>query len=89
MLYNQTCDLNVLVSDDDALAQHCFIKSVELDASNAVGWCNLGFLYLKYKEALLAHKAFSKAQSVQPLYAYSWTGQVIWRNTHKRFREPT
>ncbi|GFR81884.1 tetratricopeptide repeat protein 37, partial [Elysia marginata] len=39
-----------------ALAQHCFIKSIECEASNAIAWTNLGALYLDKGEvkALIA-----------------------------------
>ena len=59
-----------------ALAQHCFIKSIGCHGNNAMAWSNLGFVYLVNKEAVLAHKAFKNAQSIEPLFVSSWIGQV-------------
>jgi hypothetical protein len=40
--------LHLHVTDiaDVALAQHCFIKSLQLNSTNAMAWSNLGVLYL-------------------------------------------
>ena len=35
------------IADHPALAQHCFIKSLQVEANNVVAWTNLGTLYLK------------------------------------------
>uniref|UniRef100_A0A3Q3MVM9 SKI3 subunit of superkiller complex n=1 Tax=Labrus bergylta TaxID=56723 RepID=A0A3Q3MVM9_9LABR len=50
-----------------ALAQHCFIKStqVESNVSTAPFKC------------LLAHEAFKIAQSLEPLYVNCWIGQAL------------
>ena len=62
--------------DNKALAQHCFIQSIECEATNAVAWTNLGVLYLQSDDVGLAHEAFKVAQSVEPAYVASWIGQV-------------
>jgi tetratricopeptide (TPR) repeat protein len=64
------------VCDNDELAQHCFVKSVTLNGTNATAWTNLGFMYLKYGEPAKANQIFGRSQSSQPLYPYAWTGQV-------------
>uniref|UniRef100_A0AAV2MSR5 Tetratricopeptide repeat domain 37 n=1 Tax=Knipowitschia caucasica TaxID=637954 RepID=A0AAV2MSR5_KNICA len=60
-----------------ALAQHCFIKSIQAEQNNVVAWTNLGALYLKKDNIELAHEAFKIAQSLEPLYVDCWIGQAI------------
>lgn len=60
-----------------ALAQHCFIKSVECESCNATAWTNLGALYLDKGEVKLAHDAFTAAQSIDPTYMACWIGQAL------------
>lgn len=59
------------------LAQHCFIKSIQVENNNAVAWTNLGALYLKSSNLQLAHEAFKVAQSLDPSYVGCWIGQAI------------
>ena len=59
-----------------ALAQHCFIKSLELDTTS-MAWTNLGVVYLSLGEQGLANKAFKEAQNSDPDYIRGWTGQAI------------
>lgn len=59
------------------LAQHCFLKSIKLDESNATLWTNLGVFYLINKENLLAHECFKKSQALDPEYNVAWIGQVF------------
>ena len=40
-------------------------------------WANLGTLYLLQSDIDLAVEAFTRAQSVDPDYAYAWVGQGI------------
>uniref|UniRef100_A0A8D3C255 SKI3 subunit of superkiller complex n=1 Tax=Scophthalmus maximus TaxID=52904 RepID=A0A8D3C255_SCOMX len=60
-----------------ALAQHCFIKSIQVEPNNVVAWTNLGTLYLKKDNIELAHEAFKIAQSLEPLYVNCWIGQAL------------
>lgn len=60
-----------------ALAQHCFIKSIQSEANNAVAWTNLGTLYLQKDNIQLAHEAFKVAQSQDPDYVAGWVGQAL------------
>lgn len=64
---------------NERLAQHCFIKSLELDKKLAVVWTNLGVLYLSngVRNASLANAAFSQAQQSEPSYSVAWTGQAL------------
>lgn len=59
------------------LAQHAFIKSIQLENNNAVTWTNLGTLYLCLNEIQLAHEAFKVAQRSEPSYIESWIGQAL------------
>uniref|UniRef100_UPI0037E80CDA superkiller complex protein 3 n=1 Tax=Semicossyphus pulcher TaxID=241346 RepID=UPI0037E80CDA len=60
-----------------ALAQHCFIKSTQVEPNNVVAWTNLGTLYLKKDNIELGHEAFKIAQSLEPLYVNCWIGQAL------------
>ncbi|XP_036383792.1 tetratricopeptide repeat protein 37 [Megalops cyprinoides] len=64
-----------------ALAQHSFIKSVNLGTNNVTAWTNLGALYLKKENIELAHEAFKIAQSLEPLYVNCWIGQALIAET--------
>ncbi|XP_072439260.1 superkiller complex protein 3 isoform X1 [Chiloscyllium punctatum] len=60
-----------------ALAQHAFIKSVQVEQNNVVAWTNLGATYLKNENIELAHEAFKVAQSLEPSYVICWIGQAL------------
>ncbi|XP_052248166.1 tetratricopeptide repeat protein 37-like isoform X1 [Dreissena polymorpha] len=59
------------------LAQHCFIKSTQLETNNVAAWTNLAALYLKHDNIKLGHEAFKIAQSLEPSYVACWIGQAI------------
>ncbi|CAH1796878.1 unnamed protein product [Owenia fusiformis] len=65
---------------DNALAQHCFIKSINQESS-VVAWTNLGVLYLQTSHIELAHEAFKIAQSLEPSYVNCWIGQALIAET--------
>ena len=71
------CNLFILDLKLGSLAQHSFIKSLQLEPNNVVTWCNLGFFYITFKEAMRAHACFSKAQSLEPRYSFAWIGQAL------------
>lgn len=73
--------------NDLALAQHCFIKALELDKKLATVWTNLGVLYLSQGPQLLcmANKFFNQAQQSEPSYANAWTGQAQVAEPYDRF----
>lgn len=60
-----------------ALAQHCFIKSIQAEQINAAAWTNLGVLYLATENIEQAHEAFKMAQSLDPSYLLCWIGQAL------------
>ncbi|XP_076800929.1 superkiller complex protein 3-like [Clavelina lepadiformis] len=59
------------------LAQHSYLKSINLEPNNVEAWSNLGNLYLDQSQIELAHKAFKTAQSLDPSYVNSWVGQAL------------
>lgn len=59
------------------MAQHCFIKSLQLNDNSAVTWTNLGVFYLINENLKLAHECFKKSQAIDPEYTVAWIGQVI------------
>ncbi|XP_022086951.1 tetratricopeptide repeat protein 37-like [Acanthaster planci] len=63
--------------DNPALAQHAFIKSIQVEANNVVAWTNLGALYLTKGNMELAHQAFKISQSLEPSYVNCWIGQAL------------
>lgn len=64
-------------TENYGLAQHCFIKSLELDGNNLYAWTNLGALYLLAGNVRLAYQAFAKAQSIEPTAMRPWVGQAF------------
>nr|XP_031528867.1 tetratricopeptide repeat protein 37 [Vicugna pacos] len=64
-----------------ALAQHCFIKSIQSEQINAAAWTNLGVLYLASEKIEQAHEAFKMAQSLDPTYLMCWIGQALIAET--------
>ena len=58
------------------LAQHCFIKALTLNDTNAIAWTNLGGLYLSLNDLQLANLAFTEAQKFNQDYVHCWVGQV-------------
>ena len=66
------------------MAQHCFIKSLQIDETSAVSWTNLGVLYLLHEDLRLAHECFKKAQALEPEYSIAWIGQAFIAQTVDR-----
>lgn len=62
--------------NDPALAQHCFIKAVNLDKKTFTSWSNLGVFYLMHGDIKLANKAFSRAQQSDTSFLNAWIGQA-------------
>ena len=58
------------------LAQHCFLKSLQLTDHDAILWTNLGVFYLLNNNFSLAHECFKKSQAIDPEYSVAWIGQV-------------
>lgn len=60
-----------------ALSQHAFVRSLHLNDNSARLWTNLGAFYMVHNDHQLANEAFTRAQSVDPDYAYAWLGQGL------------
>ncbi|KAM5192461.1 superkiller complex protein 3 [Mantella aurantiaca] len=63
--------------NNNVLAQHAFIKSIQCQPNNAVAWTNLGALYFVNENIELSHQAFNVAQSLEPSYVRCWIGQAL------------
>lgn len=59
------------------LAQHCFIRAIENAPKSAIGWTNLGLLYLHHGDVELANESLIKAQTADPDYGPAWVGQAL------------
>ncbi|KAJ3128460.1 Superkiller protein 3 [Nowakowskiella sp. JEL0407] len=59
------------------VAQHAFIKALELNPKCGTAWTNLGFLYLRENDLELAEKAFVAARSTDPENALCWLGSAF------------
>ncbi len=55
-----------LLTTDDLLAQHAFIKALECNPNSVDAWTHLGFLYMRNHQEELALKAFSEAHKIDP-----------------------
>jgi superkiller protein 3 len=51
-----------LVFSNPALSQHCLIFALNRNSGNADAWSNLGILYMRCGQMVLANQAFSNAQ---------------------------
>ncbi|XP_077296478.1 tetratricopeptide repeat protein 37-like [Arctopsyche grandis] len=60
-----------------SLAQHAFIKALELDPINAMLWSNLGVFYTVVGNNVLGNQVFMKAQEANPTFIQSWIGQAL------------
>lgn len=69
------------VRTQPAMAQHCFIRALSLDARDVGVWTNLASLYLRYGDVELAQQAFLRAQLVGPQHAASWVGHAVCART--------
>ncbi|KAI5745854.1 hypothetical protein M8J76_014771 [Diaphorina citri] len=71
--------LGIIAASDElqqyALAQHAFIKSIQVERVNPSAWTNLGSVYLKLRCLNLANDCFKEAQTIDPAYLMAWLGQ--------------
>ena len=67
----------VTTTQNPQVAQHSFIRSLNLNENSPRPWTNLGALYLLNNELALANESFTRAQSVDPEYADAWVGQAL------------
>lgn len=70
-------NLNIFLEPKNySLAQHAFIRALNIDHNSAISWSNLGTLYLIVNNIKLANAAFAQAQRADPNYMNGWIGQV-------------
>lgn len=55
-----------LVFSNPVLSQHCLIFALNRNTGNADAWSNLGILYMRCGQMVLANQAFSNAQVFPP-----------------------
>ncbi|KAJ3567050.1 hypothetical protein NP233_g6613 [Leucocoprinus birnbaumii] len=68
---------NAHFSSHPKIAQHAYIKALELDSKNVITWTNMGFLYYYHTDLELANEAFFRAQVTDPDYSLAWLGQAL------------
>ncbi|EDW01165.1 tetratricopeptide repeat protein 37 [Drosophila grimshawi] len=68
-------------SENLPMAQHCLIQALMLDRKSYTAWTNLGVLYIKLGNILLANEAFKRAQQSHPIYPNAWIGQALIAET--------
>ncbi|KAI0082004.1 TPR-like protein [Panus rudis PR-1116 ss-1] len=68
---------NACFSSQPRVAQHAFIKALEIDSKKASTWTDLGLFYLHHEDPVLANEAFYKAQILDPDYSLAWVGQGL------------
>ncbi|KAF4526622.1 hypothetical protein B566_EDAN015391 [Ephemera danica] len=59
------------------LAQHAFIRAIQVSSGNVQAWSNLGTLYLCLGDVKLAHQAYTAAQRTEPSFVECWIGQAL------------
>ncbi|CAJ0944020.1 unnamed protein product, partial [Mesorhabditis belari] len=59
--------------------QHCLIRALELNRSNAEAWCSLAILFGKtgFHFSELSKRSFESAMKVDPECAVTWTGYAF------------
>lgn len=74
--YGVACSyLNLKVS------QHCFIRSVSLDAKQPSAWNNLAVLYIQKGDLQLSEAAIGRSLIIDPDFVPAWIGQGIISQT--------
>ncbi|EMD32118.1 hypothetical protein CERSUDRAFT_119089 [Gelatoporia subvermispora B] len=68
---------NAAFETQPRIAQHAYVRALELNSKDTSTWTNLGFFYLYHEDAELANEAFYKAQVLDPDYALAWVGQGL------------
>ncbi|KAF9451265.1 protein prenylyltransferase [Macrolepiota fuliginosa MF-IS2] len=68
---------NAHFSGHAKIAQHAYIKALELDSKNVITWTNLGFLCYHHGDTELANEALHRAQVTDPDCSLAWLGQAL------------
>ncbi|TFK54052.1 TPR-like protein [Heliocybe sulcata] len=59
------------------IAQHAYIRALEVNSKDVATWTNLGLLYLHNEDQELAREALSRAQTLDPDYVLAWLAQAL------------
>lgn len=59
------------------IAQHAYIKALDINSKRASTWVNLGLLYVHYGDFELATKSLHRAQVLDPECTLAWLGQAL------------
>ncbi|KAF9497222.1 TPR-like protein [Pleurotus eryngii] len=76
---------NHAFSDQPKVAQHAFIKALEINPKSATTWTTLGLLYLHHGDMELAGEALRKAQVLDPDYRLAWVAQALMEESSSNF----
>ncbi|KAG9127255.1 Superkiller protein 3 [Ceratobasidium sp. 392] len=78
---------SLLFSTDAKVAQHAYIKAIEINKNNADHWARLGLLYLGNEDTELAQHIFTRAQTLNPEASLAWVGQSLLAARDKKYAE--
>ncbi|EJD03262.1 TPR-like protein [Fomitiporia mediterranea MF3/22] len=73
--WNAFGDFNFL--SKPMVAQHAYIKALEINSKDVATWTSLGLLYLHNADLELANDVLLKAQTLDPDYTLAWVGQGL------------
>jgi superkiller protein 3 len=59
------------------IAQHAYIKALDINSKRASTWVNLGLLCVQYGDFELATKSLHRAQVLDPECTLAWLGQAL------------
>lgn len=59
------------------IAQHAYIKALDINPKRATTWVNLGLLYVHYGDFELATKSLHRGQVLDPDCTLAWLGQAL------------
>ncbi|KZT27982.1 TPR-like protein [Neolentinus lepideus HHB14362 ss-1] len=68
---------NMHFEQQPKIAQHAYIRALEVNSKDAVTWTNLGLLYLHNEDQELARETLSRAQTLDPDHVPAWLGQAF------------
>ncbi|KAJ8488191.1 hypothetical protein ONZ45_g14045 [Pleurotus djamor] len=63
--------------DRPKVAQHAYVKALEVNPKNAGVWAKLGLLYLYHGDVELALEALGKAHVLDPEYRLTWVAEAL------------
>ncbi|KAL4262302.1 TPR-like protein [Pleurotus pulmonarius] len=76
---------NHVFSEQPKVAQHAFVKALEINPKSATTWTTLGLLYLHHGDLELAGDVLRKAQVLDPDYRLAWVAQALMEESSNNF----